>query len=198
MGGQSVFFIDHRSKEQREEGGCSYFNIHEAEFVIRFARFLCEQGVQPQEITIVTAYAAQQRLIEDKRRQLYFLRSIDAVHVTTIDNYQGEENRIIILSLVRNNDSKSVGFLRTSNRVCVALSRAQHGLFILGNMAMLSASQSPIWRHVHKVLIERNQLAEYLTLTCDRHPQTTLRVTLCNFIENILKFLKFVHFLLYR
>ena len=201
MGGKNVFFLTHKGKEQREEGGCSYFNTHEAEFVIRFARFLCDQGnvcsyysanaisnlclhhtgILPEEITIVTAYAAQQRLIEDKRRQLYFLRSIDPIQITTIDNYQGEENRIIILSLVRNNDCKSVGFLRTSNRVCVALSRAKHGLFILGNIEMLSASGSLIWRHVQKVLAEKSQLGEYLTLVCDRHPEQTLQVILLHF-----------------
>ena len=104
-------------------------------------------GILPKEITILTPYAAQQRLIEDKMRHLKILSSSQ---ITTIDNYQGEENRIIILSLVRNNDCKSVGFLRTSNRVCVALSRAKHGLFILGNIEMLSASGSLIWRHVQR------------------------------------------------
>lgn len=59
--------------------------------------------------------------------------SFTGVRVTSIDNYQGEENDIIILSLVRSNKEGKVGFLRTDNRVCVALSRAKIGLYAFGN-----------------------------------------------------------------
>ena len=57
--------------------------------------------------------------------------------VTTVDNYQGEENDIVILSLVRSNHHDNIGFLKASNRVCVALSRARHGMFIFGNASCL-------------------------------------------------------------
>jgi len=56
------------------------------------------------------------------------------VKVQTVDNFQGEENDIIILSLVRSNDKLNIGFLKISNRVNVALSRARHGLFLFGNL----------------------------------------------------------------
>lgn len=49
------------------------------------------------------------------------------VRITVVDNYQGEENDIILLSLVRSNAEDAVGFVKTENRVCVALSRARHG-----------------------------------------------------------------------
>ena len=47
------------------------------------------------------------------------------VRVTGVDNFQGEENEIIIRSLVRSNDENRIGFLKTDNRICVALSRAK-------------------------------------------------------------------------
>ena len=50
--------------------------------------------------------------------------------VTTVDRFQGDENDIIILSLVRSNH-KTVGFLDKENRFCVSVSRARHVLFIL-------------------------------------------------------------------
>jgi superfamily I DNA and/or RNA helicase len=55
-----------------------------------------------------------------------------------VDNYQGEENDIILLSLVRSNDDGTIGFLREDNRVCVAMSRAKKGLYVIGNFTMLS------------------------------------------------------------
>lgn len=50
------------------------------------------------------------------------------VRVTVVDNFQGEENDIILLSLVRSNEQNKIGFLRTDNRICVALSRAKYKL----------------------------------------------------------------------
>lgn len=51
------------------------------------------------------------------------------VRVTVVDNFQGEENDIILLSLVRSNEENKIGFLRTDNRICVALSRAKYIFF---------------------------------------------------------------------
>ena len=62
-----------------------------------------------------------------------WLLTVAGVRVTAVDNYQGEENDVIILSLVRSNQEGSVGFLGTDNRVCVALSRARNGFYAFGN-----------------------------------------------------------------
>lgn len=59
------------------------------------------------------------------------------IRITILDNYQGEECKIILLSLVRNNAEKRIGFLAIENRVCVALSRAKQGLYIMGNIDLL-------------------------------------------------------------
>ena len=54
------------------------------------------------------------------------------VKITVVDNFQGEENDIILLSLVRSNREARIGFLKIENRVCVALSRAKMGFYIIG------------------------------------------------------------------
>lgn len=74
-----------------------------------------------------------------------------------MDNFQGEENRIILLSLVRSNKDGRIGFLSTENRVCVALSRAKEGLYIVGNMDILEAG-SVIWTRVKEQLTELNAI----------------------------------------
>jgi helicase required for RNAi-mediated heterochromatin assembly 1 len=45
-----------------------------------------------------------------------------------VDSYEGEENDVVLLSLVRNNRKGEIGFLTNDYRVCVALSRARRGL----------------------------------------------------------------------
>lgn len=40
---------------------------------------------------------------------------------------------MVIVSLVRSNENGNLGFLRILNRVNVLLSRAMHGMYLLGN-----------------------------------------------------------------
>ncbi|WP_240540036.1 AAA domain-containing protein [Salinarimonas soli] len=54
----------------------------------------------------------------------------------TVDEFQGSEADVVIVSLVRNNALvpwKSVGFLKEKNRMNVLLSRAKHKLIIVGS-----------------------------------------------------------------
>ncbi|ANT54480.1 superfamily I DNA/RNA helicase [Mesorhizobium amorphae CCNWGS0123] len=54
----------------------------------------------------------------------------------TVDEFQGSEADIVVVSLVRNNGlppAKSIGFLRQRNRMNVLLSRAKHKLVIVGS-----------------------------------------------------------------
>ena len=51
---------------------------------------------------------------------------------------KGEENKILIISLVRSNADGRLGFVKIENRVCVSLSRAQYGMYVFGNFDMLS------------------------------------------------------------
>lgn len=93
---------------------------------------------------------------------------LSAVRVAVVDNFQGEQNKIILLSLVRNNDQNSIGYLALQNRICVALSRAQHGLFMVGNMRLL-AHKSPIWKSIESQLIKTNAIEQDMPLKCSTH-----------------------------
>jgi helicase required for RNAi-mediated heterochromatin assembly 1 len=91
------------------------------------------------------------------------LKGLRDVYVTVVDNYQGEENDIILLSLVRSNPERRIGFLATENRVCVALSRAKAGLFIVGNMEML-AENSETWQAIRTSLNDQEALGTQFPL----------------------------------
>ena len=55
------------------------------------------------------------------------------VRASTIDNFQGEEARIVIVSLTRSNAQGQIGFLKEAQRVNVLLSRARDALILVGN-----------------------------------------------------------------
>jgi superfamily I DNA and/or RNA helicase len=44
------------------------------------------------------------------------LDEIKNIQVSSVDGFQGEENDIIILSLVRSSEYRGIGFLNVSNR----------------------------------------------------------------------------------
>ena len=101
-----------------------------------------------------------------------FSESFKQMRVTSVDNYQGEENDIILLSLVRSNPDSQIGFLKTSNRVCVALSRARHGLYIFGNSECLLGSKIEVWGNVVRYLKENNYIGDSLCFKCINHNDT--------------------------
>ena len=81
------------------------------------------------------------------------------VKVDTVDSYQGKENRIIILSTVRNNSQQNPGFLRSPNRINVAMSRAMERLIVVGATSMWKGKNAgaPLGQVLKKIESLREQ-----------------------------------------
>ena len=100
---------------------------------------------------------------------------LDALRIATVDNFQGEEAKVIVVSLVRSNDQRKCEFLKTSNRINVLLSRARHGMYIIGNTH--TARVVPMWNHVITILDQNGNLGQTLALCCPRHMETPIEVS---------------------
>ncbi|KAF1930727.1 uncharacterized protein M421DRAFT_99346 [Didymella exigua CBS 183.55] len=98
----------------------------------------------------------------------------ELLKVATVDNFQGEEAKIIIVSLVRSNKERNVGFLKTSNRINVLLSRAQHGMYLIGNVDTYSSVG--MWQKVISILRAKDSVGQALALCCPRHVDTIIEV----------------------
>ncbi|CAF4022002.1 unnamed protein product [Adineta steineri] len=160
----SVFFISHDHMEMNVDDGSSKRNEFEARYIVELAKYFIKQGYQPNQITILVMYLGQRQCIA---KLMGFLKGL---RIMVVDNYQGEENDIILLSLVRSNAEKSIGFLKIHNRICVALSRARCGLFVIGNMNFLAEVEG-MWKKIVDSLAERNAIGQGLTLSCHQHPE---------------------------
>jgi superfamily I DNA and/or RNA helicase len=141
--------------ESLESGGTSRINRVEADCIFNlvtqwyehelFREWLTTQTEYPHGVGVICMYAAQReylrkRLLKSPHGDTLLRR----VKVDTVDSYQGKENPIVILSLVRNNAdgpqqsgvaTVREGFLSRSNRINVAISRAMDRLVIVGSNA---------------------------------------------------------------
>lgn len=109
-----------------------YQNVGEAEYSVALFQYLVLIGYPPEKISILTTYNGQKELISDILSQRCGegtpLEGMKPGAISTVDQYQGQQNDLVILSLVR---TKNVGHLRDIRRLVVAVSRARLGLYVL-------------------------------------------------------------------
>jgi ATP-dependent RNA/DNA helicase IGHMBP2 len=117
--------------EEMEPEGESRLNSQEADLVLRQVRQLLESGLKPDQIAIITPYAAQARLLRASLRHV-------GVEIDTVDGFQGREKECVIVSLVRSNPEGEIGFLGDVRRMNVALTRARRKLIVIGDSATIT------------------------------------------------------------
>ena len=84
---------------------------------------------------MITPYEGQRAsLVAHMQRCGPLRKSLYAeLEVASVDAFQGREKDYIILSCVRSNDHRGIGFLSDPRRLNVALTRARFGTVIVGN-----------------------------------------------------------------
>lgn len=158
----------------QDDRGVSIYNRCEAEQVVEVLKqismntdFLKElsrlSGEGDAVIGVICMYAEQKRIMRQKFNQELWSEGFkEMVKIDTVDSYQGKENRIIILSLTRSDKRYSPGFLRTPNRINVAMSRAMDRLLIIGNSEMWNDRNTDMpLGSVVKHMMERGNEAGY-------------------------------------
>ena len=188
---KSVFFWHHTEAENKDR---SVTNPEEAKRAVKLALFLIQQGYSPSKVTILASYRGQTALIRktmkeyEKKFDLYInnddltqgemdagteenaeKKSISqAVKIYTVDMYQGDENDFVIVSLVRSNPEKKIGFLSEMNRRCVAQSRARCGVYFIGNCTMFFGNAT--WNPMLSKLDAKGCIGEDIGIVCTDHP----------------------------
>lgn len=124
----------------------SNVNIKEANIVIRelekftqWANNNPKKTDKPWEVAILTFYLDQERYLRQRIQRMtgtnyrsYFTSKDGStkIRLCTVDRFQGHEADLVILSFVRN---RSIGFLDSSTRLNVAITRARFQLLLIGN-----------------------------------------------------------------
>lgn len=137
-------WVDSGSGLGEARRGYSFSNPTEAQLIVRMLEGLsghhaflerAKTDLKDGEplVGVICMYAQQRDLIRDMLAMSTVPREMRSlVKIETVDSYQGKENRIVIVSLVRSNDRGRIGFLDRENRINVALSRAMDRLVVVG------------------------------------------------------------------
>lgn len=113
MKGHCTWFFDHTWAENRDNQ-TSCYNQPEAAMVVGFVKYLMLNGVSMSQITLLTFYNGQRREVRKQLRNspvTELREKASLLKIVTVDAYQGEENDIVLLSLVRSNTDMKIGKL---------------------------------------------------------------------------------------
>lgn len=148
------FFYVCNGKEEISQSGTSFVNKSEAVLVENIIRFLFKNGVLEQQIGVITPYEGQRSYILSR----IFGNEAGNLEISNVDGFQGREKDFIIVSLVRSNVFQGIGFVADKRRMNVTLTRAKHGLIIIGNPFTLYKSQ--IWADLLNWYDEKQHIYE--------------------------------------
>lgn len=123
--------------EERGEAG-DVSNPQEAAAAIAHALALLRSGLPPAAVALLSPYRSQVALIRSGLGRAAALAAPDDaarlagdVEVATVDSFQGREAEAVVLSLVRSNRERRVGFLADERRLNVAVTRARRHLALV-------------------------------------------------------------------
>eukprot|EP00658_Telonema_sp_P-2_P052907 TRINITY_DN4125_c0_g1_i5.p1 TRINITY_DN4125_c0_g1~~TRINITY_DN4125_c0_g1_i5.p1 ORF type:complete len:794 (+),score=211.44 TRINITY_DN4125_c0_g1_i5:153-2534(+) len=118
----------------------SIYNEGEVEAILELFNKLVEYSGDPEigsQVGVITLYMDQVQHL----RAAFKAQGHRNVDISTVDGFQGREKEIIILSCVRGANAKSIGFLRDTKRINVAITRARDALYVVGCAKVLEGDQ---------------------------------------------------------
>ena len=141
---EPVSFIDTAGcsySEEVEPKLQSFYNKEEAgillNYLISLLDTLPDDGTSS-SVGIISPYKAQVEYLKLQTENLTSVTGRDVrISVNTIDGFQGQERDIILISMVRSNESGEIGFLSDFRRMNVALTRAKKKLVVIGDSSTL-------------------------------------------------------------
>lgn len=182
---KNLVFFGHEYAERGGGAGDeskSHENEFEAAMMVATARYLLRNGYRPDQLVLLTTYEGQQRLMRRLVQTQVQIPKLAEIRLTTVDNYQGEESDVVLLSLVRSGGK--VGFIKERNRACVAMSRAKHAMIVFGDAELLRESP-PFWPRAIEQLEETDALVHALPLRCELHPNTITEIAMPGDFVNV-------------
>lgn len=144
-----VRFHENHGQDEIEQDGGGWYNIQEANKAISIAQHVLLEGqLKPHQICIMSPFRAQVKLLRHKARNSTTM-GMAAVNIGPLEAFQGLESPLVILCTTRTRDrfidqdlARGLGVIHEPKRFNVALTRAMHGLIVIGNPDVLDEDQN--------------------------------------------------------
>uniref|UniRef100_A0A182N9A8 RNA helicase n=1 Tax=Anopheles dirus TaxID=7168 RepID=A0A182N9A8_9DIPT len=144
--GEGFFFCGIDGTNKQSPDSPSWFNPAEACMVHKIVERLYRGGrYGPADIGIITPYLMQVRSI----RRIFDAASLESPKIGSVEEFQGQERKVIIVSTVRSSASylphdatNKLGFIALPKRINVAISRAKVALVVVGNPKLLAVDRT--------------------------------------------------------
>ncbi|KAF2757645.1 P-loop containing nucleoside triphosphate hydrolase protein [Pseudovirgaria hyperparasitica] len=158
-----VLFAPNTFADEIERDGGGWYNLGEARLACNYAQKLVESKlVEQEDICIMSPFSAQVKLLRKTIRENPY--QLWGVNIGPTEAFQGLESRVVIICTTRSKKrfldqdvSFSKGLVNQPQRMNVALTRAKHGLIVLGNREILREDDS--WK-AWMAFCERNGLVD--------------------------------------
>jgi len=128
-------------RERRGPGG-ALRNEAEVRVAAQVVRLLDERCPRELTMAVIAMYAEQVERLRQALGRRKFKRS---VKIDTVDSFEGREEDLVVISLVRSNERGRIGFLRVPNRLNVAISRAKRLVACIGDSATLRSGEESMY-----------------------------------------------------
>lgn len=154
---------DNKEGAEDRNNNKSWYRVLEAKIIAKDIKdkLLSEEG-RKRSFGIITFYRGQVEQIEKELEEIgvygqdsnnnYYLKDEymtdfnktkeEKLRVGTVDAFQGMEFDVVYLSVVRSNDEKNYGHLKSPNRLCVSMSRQKKVLIVVGDSQMVSSESA--------------------------------------------------------
>ncbi|XP_029419843.1 helicase MOV-10 isoform X4 [Nannospalax galili] len=160
--GFPIIFHGVMGKDEREGNSPSFFNPEEAATVTSYLKQLLAPSskkgkarLSPRSVGVISPYRKQvekiRYCITKLDRELRGLDDIKDLKVGSVEEFQGQERSVILISTVRSSQSFvqldldfNLGFLKNPKRFNVAVTRAKALLIVVGNPLLLG--HDPDWK----------------------------------------------------
>ncbi|XP_073906849.1 helicase MOV-10 isoform X3 [Castor canadensis] len=160
--GFPIIFHGVMGKDEREGNSPSFFNPEEAATVTSYLKLLLAPSskkgkarLSPRSVGVISPYRKQvekiRHCITKLDRELRGLDDIKDLKVGSVEEFQGQERSVVLISTVRSSQGFvqldldfNLGFLKNPKRFNVAVTRAKALLIVVGNPLLLG--QDPDWK----------------------------------------------------
>ncbi|OCK73782.1 P-loop containing nucleoside triphosphate hydrolase protein [Lepidopterella palustris CBS 459.81] len=143
-----VLFACNSGLDEIERDGGGWYNKIEARMACDYALSLFKSGLVAQkDICVMSPFSAQVKLLRSMIRAAPY--QLWEVNIGPMEAFQGLESRAVILCTTRtrtrfldSDASRGLGIVNQPKRMNVALTRAKHGLIVIGSPTVLATDSN--------------------------------------------------------